>query len=134
MVFRFANGLFEPIWIRHYVDHVQLTVAEIVGVEDRGNYDDTAGVLRDMVQNHMFQLLALVAMEPPISFEADAVRDQKVKVLHAIRPMAADEVLRQTVRGHYGVGRFGHRPAVAYRAEPKVSPTSGTETYAALKL
>jgi glucose-6-phosphate 1-dehydrogenase len=134
MVFRFGNGVFEPIWNRTYVDHVHLMVAETVGVEDRGNYYETAGVLRDMIQNHMFQLLALVAMEPPISFAADAVRDEKVKVLQAIRPMGAEEILDRTVRGQYGEGVIGSQPARAYRAEPRVSPTSTTETYAALKL
>ena len=92
MAFRFGNGIFEPIWNRRYIDHVQITVAETVGVEDRGAYYDHAGALRDMVQNHMFQLLALTAMEPPISFEADAVRDERVKVLHAIHRFTADEV------------------------------------------
>ena len=134
MVFRFVNGLFEPIWNRTYVDHVQLMVAETVGVEDRGNYYETAGVLRDMIQNHMFQLLALVAMEPPISFAADAVRDEKVKVLQAIRPMSPEEILDRTVRGQYGDGVIGEQPVPAYRREAKVSPTSSTETYAALKL
>jgi len=134
MVFRFANGLFEPIWNRRYVDHVQLKVAETVGVEDRGNYYETAGVLRDMIQNHMFQLLALVAMEPPISFEADAVRDERAKVLRAIRPMQPEEVLKNTVRGQYGEGYVGGKKAVGYRSEPKVSPTSAIETYAAMKL
>jgi glucose-6-phosphate 1-dehydrogenase len=134
MVFRFLNGLVEPIWNRTYVDHIQLMVAEAVGVEDRGNYYETAGVLRDMIQNHMFQLLALVAMEPPISFAADAVRDEKVKVLQAIRPMSAEEILDRTVRGQYGDGVIAGQPVRAYRREPRVSPTSVTETYAALKL
>jgi glucose-6-phosphate 1-dehydrogenase len=134
MVFRFANGLFEPIWNRRYVDHVQIKVSETVGVEDRGGYYDKAGVLRDMVQNHMFQLLALVAMEPPSSFEADAVRDEKVKVLKSIRPMEPEEVLHRTVRGQYGPGVVNGKPVPGYRSEPKVSPTSATETYAALKL
>jgi glucose-6-phosphate 1-dehydrogenase len=134
MVFRFANGLFEPIWNRRYIDHVQIKVAETVGVEERGGYYETAGVLRDMIQNHMFQLLALVAMEPPTSFEADAVRDEKGKVLKAIRPMRPEDVLQRTVRGQYGEGILGGHRVPGYRAEAKVSPTSMIETYAAMKL
>jgi len=134
MVFRFANGLFEPIWNRRYVDHVQMLVAETVGVEDRGNYYETSGVLRDMIQNHMFQVLALIAMEPPASFDPDAVRDEKVKVLKSIRPMMPEEVLTHTVRGQYGEGTLAGKKLAGYRTESKVSPTSGTETYAALKL
>ena len=133
MVFRFANGMFEPVWNRRYVDHVQIVAAETVGVEDRGNYYDKAGVVRDMVQNHMFQLMALVAMEPPTSFHADAVRDERVKVLKAIRTWKPEDVLARAVRGQYGQGGSG--PLVpGYRSEPKVSPSSNTETYAALRL
>jgi glucose-6-phosphate 1-dehydrogenase len=134
MVFRFANGLFEPVWDRRYVDHVQIMVAETVGVEDRGNYYETAGVVRDMIQNHMFQLLALVAMEPPTSFHADAVRDEKVKVLKAIRTMKPEDVLSRAVRGQYGPGEIDGQPVHGYRSEPKVSLNSNTETYAALRL
>ena len=134
MAFRFANGIFEPVWNRRYIDHVQITVAETLGVEGRGGYYETSGVLRDMIQNHMFQLMALIAMEPPISFEADRVRDERVKVLQAIKPMQPEVILHNTVRGQYGEGIIdGHR-VPAYRAEPKVNPNSATETYAALQL
>jgi len=134
MVFRFANGMFEPVWNRRYVDHVQIMVAETVGVEDRGNYYETAGVVRDMVQNHMFQLLALVAMEPPTSFQADAVRDERVKVFKAIRTLKPEDVLARAVRGQYGPGEIAGQRVPGYRSEPKVSPASNTETFAALKL
>jgi glucose-6-phosphate 1-dehydrogenase len=134
MVFRFANGIFEPVWNRRYIDHVQITVAETVGVEQRGAYYETAGALRDMVQNHMFQLLALTAMEPPISFAADMVRDERVKMLYAIRPFSPEDVLHQAVRGQYGEGIVDGHPAPAYRTERNVSPTSPTETFVALKL
>ena len=134
MALRFANGIFEPIWNRRYVDHVQITVAETVGVEGRGGYYDAAGALRDMVQNHLFQLLALTAMEPPISFDADAVRDERVKVLHAIHLCSPDEVVKSMVRGQYTSGVANGKEVPAYRAEPSVSPTSTTETYLALRL
>jgi len=134
MAFRFGNGIFEPIWNRRYVDHVQITVAEAVGVEGRGSYYEEAGALRDMVQNHMFQLLALTAMEPPVSFAADVVRDERVKVLSAIRPFTDEDVLRFTVRGQYGEGFVNGERLPAYRAEKSVAPNSNTETYAALEM
>src|SRR5713226_7911502 len=104
MVFRFANGMFEPIWNRRYIDHVQITVAEELGVEGRGGYYEQSGVLRDMIQNHMFQLLALVAMEPPSTLGGEAVRNEKMKVLEAIRSLEGEAVLANTVRGQYGQG------------------------------
>ncbi len=134
MIFRFANGIFEPIWNRRYVDHVQITVSETVGVEQRGGYYDNAGAVRDMIPNHIFQLIALTAMEPPISFAADAVRDEKAKILHAMQPPHPDTCLNCAVRGQYGEGAIEGNPKLAYRAEPKVRPDSITPTFAAMKL
>lgn len=134
LVFRFGNGLFEPIWNHHYIDHVQITVAETVGVESRGGFYEGAGAVRDMVQNHLFQLLGMVAMEPPLSFDADAVRDEKSKLLKSIQPLTSEDVLTHTVRGQYGEGTVNEKNLPAYRSEPRVAPNSGTETYAALKL
>ncbi len=134
LVFRFANGIFEPIWNRRYIDHVQITVAEDLGVEERGSYYEEAGCLRDMIQNHVLQLLCLVAMEPPAAFRADDVRDEKAKVLSAIRPIAFDRVQDFAVRGQYVAGNLNGSPVLGYRSEPKVAPNSSTETYAALKL
>jgi len=134
MAFRFANGIFEPIWNRRYIDHIQISVAETVGVEQRGGYYDHAGALRDMVPNHIMQLISLTAMEPPISFQADAVRDEQAKILHAIQPLTSEEVLSRTVRGQYGEGEFLGQHVPAYRSEPGVPPDSRTETYVAMKL
>jgi glucose-6-phosphate 1-dehydrogenase len=134
LAFRFANGIFEPIWNRRYVDHVQMTVSEQVGVELRGGYYEEAGALRDMVPNHLFQLITLMAMEPPTSFEADAVRDEQTKILRAIQPWTPEDVLHRAVRGQYGAGLVRGEPAPGYRAERGVAPDSPTETFVALKL
>ena len=115
LVFRFANGIFEPIWNRRYIDHIQITVAETVGVEQRGTYYEKAGTLRDMVPNHIFQLISLTAMEPPVSFDADVVRDEQAKILKALSPMTDEEVLTRTVRGQYGEGMEGSNRVPGYR-------------------
>ncbi len=134
MAFRFANGIFEPIWNRRYVDHVQVTVAETLGVELRGGYYETAGALRDMVPNHIFQLITLCAMEPPISFEADAVHDEQVKILHSIQAISPQMAIREAVRGQYGAGTSNGKPVPAYRSEPQVAPDSETPTFVAMAL
>jgi glucose-6-phosphate 1-dehydrogenase len=133
-VFRFANGIFEPIWNRRYVDHVQIVVAEALGIEDRGGYYEGAGALRDMVQNHMLQLLCLVAMEPPVAQDAVSVRNERFKVLQAVRPINPDEVNRVTARGQYGPGWAAGKEVGGYRQEEKVDPHSRQDTFAALKL
>lgn len=131
---RFANFIFEPLWNSRYLDHVQITASETLGVEHRAGYYEEAGVIRDMFQNHMFQLLALAAMEPPVAFEADPVRDEKVKVLHSIKPFALNRLGECLVTGQYGAGKVDHTPVVGYRQEPGVSPQSTTPTFAAMKV
>lgn len=134
LVFRFGNSIFEPIWNHHYIDHVQVTAAEELGVEGRGGYYDTAGALRDMVPNHIAQLVSLVGMEPPISFHADAVRDEQVKLLKSIQPLSPEDVLHAAVRGQYGKGQVKGQNVASYRDEEKVSGTSNTDTFVALRL
>ncbi len=130
LVFRFGNGIFEPIWNRNYIDHVEITAAESIGIEGRGPFYEQAGALRDVLQNHVMEVLSFVAMEPPDSFEAEAVRTEKLKVWRSIEPIPVED----TVRGQYGPGRVDDRPAIGYREEDRVHPESQTETYAAAKL
>lgn len=133
LALRFANALFEPIWNNHYIDHIQITSAETIGVEDRGNYYENSGALRDMVQNHILQLLCMIAMEAPVSFGADEIRNKKLDVLKAIRRWQKDEVHQVAVRGQYGSGWMEGHPMKAYREEKNVSPQSNVETFAAVK-
>ena len=134
LMFRFSNSVFERLWNRDAIDHVQITVSEQQGIGDRGGYYEETGALRDMVQNHLLQVLALITMEPPVSLEAEAVRDEKVKLLRSIRPMRREDVVRQVVRGQYFAGSVEGKQRLGYRQEPKVDPGSNVETFVALKL
>ncbi|MGX2040733.1 glucose-6-phosphate dehydrogenase [Methylocaldum sp. MU1018] len=134
LALRFANPIFEPIWDRRYIDHVAITVAETLGVEQRAGYYERAGALRDMVQNHLMQLFCLVAMEPPAAYDADDIRSRKMDVMHALRPISPDQVFQRAIRGQYGPGWIKGREVKGYREEPGIAPDSNTETFAALKL
>src|ERR1700756_3523472 len=134
LVLRFGNGIFEPLWNRNYVDHVQITASETLGVERRGGFYETAGALRDMIQSHVLQLTSLVAVEPPASFDATAVRNEKLKVLQSIRPYDLEMVAQSVVRGQYAGGAIDGKAAPGYRSEPGVSSTSRTETFVAAQL
>jgi glucose-6-phosphate 1-dehydrogenase len=134
LMLRFANSLFEPLWNRRYIDHIQITASEALGVEQRAGYYEEAGVLRDMFQNHMFQLLALTAMEPPVDFAAEPVRDEKAKVFRSIRPFPLDLLDRAVVVGQYGKGEIDQKSVPGYREEPEVSGQSTTPTFAAMKV
>lgn len=134
LMFRFANAVFEPIWDRRYIDHIQITAVETLGVEHRSGYYNKAGVIRDMFQNHLFQLLALTAMEPPSAFEAERVRDERMKVFTSIRPFSQEGLKDSLVVGQYGEGEIEERRVVGYRSEPGIPEESVTPTYAALKV
>jgi glucose-6-phosphate 1-dehydrogenase len=132
IMFRFGNSMFEPIWNRNNIDYIEITAAETLGVENRAAFYEETGALRDMVANHLLQLLTLTAMEPPVAFDADSVREQKVQVLRAIRPMSVDEVKARTIRGQYGPGKIDGKDVPGYRQEPGVNPQSNTETFVAV--
>src|SRR6202041_3258706 len=134
LVFRFGNGIFEPLWNRNYIDHIQITAAESLGVERRGGFYENTGALRDMIQSHVLQLTSLVAMEAPATFDATAVRNEKIKVLQSIRPFSAESIWKMVIRGQYGPGTVGGKQVPGYRQEPGVNPNSATETFVALKL
>ncbi len=133
LVYRFSNSILEPLWNRNFIDHIQISAAESIGIEYRANYYEKSGALRDMIQSHLMQVMTLVAMEPPVEFTADAVRDEKIKVLRAVRPIETEDVKKQTVAAQYGAGHIGGDPVKSYVAEEGVSPESATETFVAAR-